>query len=227
MLVISRRPGTGFRIGERVRVVVKSVDGRSKVRLGIDAPPEVVVLRDELVVEPDERPLALPLPPPPDFHVVLVEDDPAHAKLVQSALRHAGINSMRVASTGRSALLSLTGDGASDAPRPDLIIRDLLLPDLSGLEVLRAVRAEAHLRRIPVVILSCSDVPGEGAGLRGLPGLGDADRRLLAPRAPRGLSALTTWRARRSRPGRARTGAPGGSASPSSRSGHGGAARAR
>ncbi len=59
MLVLSRREGERIRLGDSIMVTVVRVVG-DRVRLGIEAPPDVLVLRDELEPRPDERPLTLP-----------------------------------------------------------------------------------------------------------------------------------------------------------------------
>jgi carbon storage regulator len=58
MLVLSRRESERIRLGDSIVVTVIRVVG-DRVRLGIEAPPDVLVLRDELEPRPDERPLTL------------------------------------------------------------------------------------------------------------------------------------------------------------------------
>jgi carbon storage regulator len=59
MLVLSRRESERIRLGDSIVVTVIRVVG-DRVRLGIEAPSNVLVLRDELEPRPDERPLTLP-----------------------------------------------------------------------------------------------------------------------------------------------------------------------
>jgi two-component system, response regulator len=87
--------------------------------------------------------------------ILLVEDDPDHAALTMRALKKSGItNPIVVAADGQAAT-----DYLSDAgnPLPMLILLDLKLPKIEGLEVLKRLRGTERTRRIPVVILTSSD----------------------------------------------------------------------
>ncbi|WP_242419117.1 response regulator, partial [Frankia sp. CpI1-P] len=67
-------------------------------------------------------------------------------------------NHLNVVSDGVEALAYLRGEGEyAGAPRPDLILLDLNLPRRDGREVLREVKADERLRRIPVVVLTTSE----------------------------------------------------------------------
>ncbi len=93
------------------------------------------------------------------FTVLLVEDDPAHAELVLRNLEdHRESNRIIHMSDGESALDFLFRRGEySDAPKPHVILLDLRLPKVSGLEVLQQIRASDDLRMIPVVVLTTSE----------------------------------------------------------------------
>jgi CheY-like chemotaxis protein len=94
--------------------------------------------------------------------ILLVEDNESHAELVMRSMRD-----QRVANTiyhvidGQLALdfLFHKGDYINEekSPRPNLILLDLRLPKVDGLEVLKIIKETEHLRRIPVVILTSSD----------------------------------------------------------------------
>lgn len=93
--------------------------------------------------------------------ILLVEDNPSDVELTRRALRKAHIaNPLVVAEDGREALDYLWGMGAhagrdvSDLPA--LMLLDLKLPRISGLEVLRQARADPRTRRLPVVVLTTS-----------------------------------------------------------------------
>lgn len=92
--------------------------------------------------------------------ILLVEDNPDDVLLTQRALKKNHItNSMVVVSDGQEALDFLFGKGdeASAAlPVPCLVLLDLKLPKVSGLEVLQRIRSERRTRLIPVVILTTS-----------------------------------------------------------------------
>jgi len=81
--------------------------------------------------------------------VLLVEDDRFLRRACEASLRQRGL-AITTAVDGVQAL-----DKARDQP-PDLILLDLLMPRMTGIEVLRALRADESTRRIPVLILSNS-----------------------------------------------------------------------
>ena len=90
--------------------------------------------------------------------VLLVEDDPGDVLMTREAFEHYMIrNVLHVVTDGEQALqyLRRTGDYAG-APRPGLILLDLNLPRLDGLEVLAELKADPVLKVIPVVILTTS-----------------------------------------------------------------------
>lgn len=90
---------------------------------------------------------------------LLVEDDDDHAYLVERALKNGRLlNMMTRAIDGEEALKILKKEeGYENSKRPDVVILDLNLPKVSGLEVLTAIRADEKLRTLPVVILTTSD----------------------------------------------------------------------
>jgi CheY-like chemotaxis protein len=93
--------------------------------------------------------------------ILLVEDDPAHAEIVKRNFESSLIaNKMHHVTDGQSALDYLFRmNGYSDpatSPRPSLILLDLRLPKVDGLEVLKRIKADPELSRIPVVVLTTS-----------------------------------------------------------------------
>lgn len=93
--------------------------------------------------------------------ILLVEDDPNDVVLIRRALRNAKIaNPLREVADGDEAIAYLSGaDGYSDRdanPLPVLVLLDLKLPRRDGFEVLRWIRAQPGLRRLPVVVLTSS-----------------------------------------------------------------------
>jgi len=96
-----------------------------------------------------------------DKSIFLIEDNPSDVELTRRALEKGRIlNELVVASDGQEALDYLFGTGAytgRDATDfPTLTLLDLKLPKVSGLDVLRRIRAESSTRRLPVVILTSS-----------------------------------------------------------------------
>lgn len=91
--------------------------------------------------------------------ILLVEDDPDHELLTIRALRKSRIaNDVRVARDGEEAIEMLFGHGPDSLPAlPQVILLDLKLPKVNGLEVLRRIREEERTRMLPVVVLTSSD----------------------------------------------------------------------
>lgn len=104
-----------------------------------------------------EQPRNLPTSARP-AEILLVEDSPGDARLMQEALREGKVaNRVSVAKDGVEALKFLRREAPyAAAPRPDLILLDLNLPKKDGREVLAEVKADADLKRIPVVVLTTS-----------------------------------------------------------------------
>lgn len=87
--------------------------------------------------------------------ILLVEDNPGDVRLMREAFQEISApHRLSVAETGRKALRFLRGE--EDVPRPDLVLLDLMLPDMHGLEVLAAIKNDPALRRIPAVVFSSS-----------------------------------------------------------------------
>jgi CheY-like chemotaxis protein len=93
--------------------------------------------------------------------ILLVEDDPAHAEIVIRNLEGFRVaNRLIHVDDGQKALDYLYRRGEfnepEQAPRPGLILLDLRLPKVDGLEVLEAVKGDPNLSQIPVVVLTTS-----------------------------------------------------------------------
>jgi two-component system, response regulator len=94
----------------------------------------------------------------PSYTILLVEDDLAHAEITRRNLEEFSphIRDLVHVADGQAALDYLTtGDGEAQA-MPNLILLDLRLPRVDGLEVLRQVKLDTRLRTIPVVVLTTS-----------------------------------------------------------------------
>ncbi len=94
--------------------------------------------------------------------ILLVEDNPDHAEMVvRSFQEHGKSDSITHVGDGEEALDYLFRRGRfqdpATSPRPDLVLLDLRLPKVDGLEVLEAVKAAEGLRRVPVIVLTSSD----------------------------------------------------------------------
>ena len=97
-----------------------------------------------------------------DKIILLVEDNPDDEALTIRALKQHNIaNEVVVARNGAEALDYLFGTGAHEGrdlgDTPAVVLLDLKLPKIGGLEVLRRLRADARMKRLPVVILTSSE----------------------------------------------------------------------
>jgi len=90
--------------------------------------------------------------------ILLVEDSPSDADLTVEALEEGRIlNKLHIVGDGIEALQFLRHEEPyADAPNPDLILLDLNLPRKDGREVLKEIKADKNLKRIPVIVLTTS-----------------------------------------------------------------------
>ncbi len=99
--------------------------------------------------------------------ILLAEDDPGHARLVQRNLRRAGVgNEIRHFPDGQAVLDFLEGlpeGGLPEQQGPYLLLLDIRMPKVDGVEVLRRLKSSPRLRRIPVIMLTTTDDPREVA----------------------------------------------------------------
>jgi two-component system, OmpR family, response regulator len=93
----------------------------------------------------------------PEASLLVVEDDPNILELLSASLRFAGFE-VRTATSGSNAL------AAAADQRPDLVVLDVMLPDVDGFDVIKRLRAEGE--RVPVVFLTARDATDDK--IRGL-----------------------------------------------------------
>src|SRR6516162_6771932 len=91
--------------------------------------------------------------------ILLVEDNLPHAELVKRSLEtHEIANRIYHVSDGEAALAYLFRQGVyadpATSPRPHVVLLDLRLPKVSGLEVLKTIRASRELHTVPVVVMT-------------------------------------------------------------------------
>jgi CheY-like chemotaxis protein len=96
------------------------------------------------------------------LNILLVEDNPDHAELVRRSLDNFQVaSSLHHVEDGEAALDYIFGrhpfSDRAQFPTPDLVLLDLRLPRVDGLEVLRHVKSHPTLRSTPVVVLTTSD----------------------------------------------------------------------
>jgi CheY-like chemotaxis protein len=93
--------------------------------------------------------------------IIMIEDDEGHARLIEKNVRRAGVNNKIIPFTnGTDALAYLfgrDGSGNESAGRQLLILLDLNLPDMTGVDILARIKNNIHLKRSPVVVLTTTD----------------------------------------------------------------------
>ena len=88
--------------------------------------------------------------------IVMIEDDEGHARLIERNIRRAGVNNDIVHFTSGTSALDYLLD-AGTTPAALLILLDLNLPDMTGIDILEKVKGNEHTRRSPVVVLTTTD----------------------------------------------------------------------
>ncbi len=93
--------------------------------------------------------------------IVMVEDDAGHATLIERNIRRAGVNNeiipFRNGADALAYLMGPDGSGEASAKRHLLVLLDLNLPDMTGLDILAAIKGNPHTRRSPVIVLTTTD----------------------------------------------------------------------
>lgn len=95
------------------------------------------------------------------IQILLVEDNPDDLHIALHALRKAGLSDkvVHVARDGAEALSFMFGAAAGERPKPRVILLDLKLPKVDGIEVLRRLKRDPHTQTIPVVVMTSSNEP--------------------------------------------------------------------
>jgi len=97
--------------------------------------------------------------------ILIAEDDEAHVVLIQLNLQRAGVvNKQMVFTDGRQVLDFLYGRGQGPKREPGesyLLLLDIRMPRVDGVEVLRQVKADPELKKLPVIMVTTTDDPRE------------------------------------------------------------------
>jgi len=86
--------------------------------------------------------------------VMIIEDEPDAAELFAEMMRVSGFRVIKTY-TSTPALTLIAQE------KPDLILLDIMMPDVSGIEVLRYMRREPDLKKIPVIVVSAKSMPSD------------------------------------------------------------------
>jgi CheY-like chemotaxis protein len=93
--------------------------------------------------------------------IIMIEDDEGHARLIERNIRRSGVNNEIVPFTnGTAAMDYLFGQDGAGAHRKGealLVLLDLNLPDMTGIDILKRVKENRYLKSIPVVVLTTTD----------------------------------------------------------------------
>ena len=161
MLVLSRDCDTSIRIGPDITIKVLAIR-KQHVKIGVDAPSSLRIWRDEIAPEDvNKEGISASAENADDFGrkfpVLVIEDDPDQATLIARALAKARLPAVTVVERGVEALAALLPENeTSRRIVPSLVLLDLNLPDIPGLEVLRKIRQTSTLATVPVVVLTAA-----------------------------------------------------------------------
>lgn len=86
--------------------------------------------------------------------ILIIEDEPDAAELFAEMMRVSGFNVLKI--TSSASAFAMLAD-----KQPDLVVLDIMMPDVSGLEVLQYIRSDPTLERTPVVIVSAKSSPSD------------------------------------------------------------------
>lgn len=125
------------------------------------------------------------------MRILIIDDDPAIRKIAAFVLRKEG-HEVSEAASGAEGLT------AAAAQAPDLVLLDWRLPDMGGLEVLRALKAEARTGTVPVLVLTASAQEEDAARAARDGGAADVLAKPFRPSALPGLIADALARAGKS-----------------------------
>ena len=97
--------------------------------------------------------------------ILVAEDDDGHARLIEKNLTRAGLHNVIERFTNGQAVLDFMFQrGTGRRRRPDtpyLLLLDIRMPQVDGVEVLRALKQDSQLRKVPVIMLTTTDDPRE------------------------------------------------------------------
>ncbi|HEY0455160.1 MAG TPA: response regulator [Verrucomicrobiae bacterium] len=99
--------------------------------------------------------------------ILIADDDAGHARLIEKNLQRVGLhNSIQRFENGQEILDFLFGNGKAQAMCPDkpyLLLLDIRMPKVDGVEVLKQIKTDPELRKLPVIMLTTTDDPREVA----------------------------------------------------------------
>ena len=91
---------------------------------------------------------------PPEKTVLIIEDEEDAAELFAEMMRVSGFRVLKTSSSTPALTLIST-------EKPDIVILDIMMPEVSGLDILRQMRRDPALARVPVVVVSAKSMPAD------------------------------------------------------------------
>ncbi|HBH81719.1 MAG: response regulator [Nitrospira sp.] len=89
--------------------------------------------------------------------ILIVDDSPDHYALLRSILTKAGHNQILGAESAQAAFSILNVDGIQSATDVDLILMDVLMPEIDGVQACRRIKQQTHLRDIPIIMVTAKN----------------------------------------------------------------------
>ncbi|XSG81299.1 MAG: response regulator [Methyloligella sp. ZOD6] len=93
--------------------------------------------------------------------IIMIEDDEGHGRLIEKNIRRAGVNNeilpFQNGSEAMEFMFGADGTGLTSKGKPYLVLLDLNLPDMSGIDILRKIKENENLKRSPVIVLTTTD----------------------------------------------------------------------
>lgn len=96
-------------------------------------------------------------PNPRSVVIVMIEDDEGHARLIEKNVRRAGVNNEILHFADGTSALHFLQSADTQASGPLLILLDLNLPDMTGIDILGVLKGHDRLKRAPVIVLTTTD----------------------------------------------------------------------
>ena len=98
---------------------------------------------------------------PKPVAILMIEDDEGHARLIEKNIRRAGVTNeiipFRDGTSAVNYLLGSDNSGRNAIGRPSLVLLDLNLPDMTGIDILQRLKANEHTKTTPVIVLTTTD----------------------------------------------------------------------